>query len=109
MKHLDRTSDASLFETFLEGTGDTSSACWLQTLAAFGVSWNNMEHPAVVRINATIRRIFVATNCEAISELCEFRRIMFGVTQSQQKEACRVGGWGLMKTHPHLQERTEGR
>jgi len=59
---------------------------------------------------ATIRRIFVATNCGAISELCEIRRIVAGVTQQRQPEkGLPRGTLGIAENDPHLRERKQGR
>src|SRR5258708_27323716 len=43
------------------------------------------EHPAGIRTNESIRRIFVEASCRAISELCEFRRIVTGAVGAQPR------------------------
>jgi hypothetical protein len=71
-------------EMYFEGTKDNSCAWWLRELAAFGESWKSMRStPAGNRINESIRRIFVTTNCKPISEFCEFRRIVTGAAGNQ--------------------------
>jgi hypothetical protein len=57
--------------------GGAIEASWLVRLpvADIGGLWRGLEehaeHLAVIRMNATIRRILVKTNCKAISALCE--------------------------------------